>query len=250
MNFKGKVVMVTGASVGIGRATALRFAESGADLVLLDLNSEGLERVKSETATYGVDVQVYACDVSDEAQVNTACAAALAHFGRVDILVNNAGVWRGAKPFGEFTSAEWQRYLNVHVMGTVYCTNGVLPGMLERGWGRIINVGSVAGVYGNRNMTPYSASKGAVIAMTHALAKEVAHKGITVNCVSPGTVNSSEDLDPYAAKTYEDPERSLCYMNRRGSDMENADLICYLASDSAAYISGQNIQIDGCRKRV
>ncbi|MBQ8356175.1 MAG: SDR family oxidoreductase [Clostridia bacterium] len=250
MGFKGKVAMITGASVGIGRATALCFAERGAHLVLLDLNGEGLEKVRAETAAYGADVQIYACDVSDEAQVIRSVAEALAHFGRIDILVNNAGVWRGAKLFGEFTSAEWQRFLNINVMGTVHCTNAALPGMVARGWGRIINVGSVAGVYGNRKMVPYSASKGAVIAMTKALAKEVADKGVTVNCVSPGTVNSSADDDPYAAEVYEDESKAPCYMKRRGSDMENADLICYLASEGAAYLSGQNIQIDGCRRKI
>lgn len=223
----------------------MQFAEYGADLVLLDMNAEGLERLKDELATYGTEEMILACDVRYEEQVREAVTRALSCFGKIDILVNNAGLWRGSKPFGEFTVAEWRTYLDVNVMGVVHCTNAVLPGMTERAYGRIINIGSVAGVYGNRNMTPYSASKGAVIAMTHALAKEVADKGITVNCVSPGTVNSSTDLDPYATS-----ENALSYMGRTGSGMENAALICYLASDAAAYVSGQNIQIDGCRKKI
>ncbi len=116
--------------------------------------------------------------------------------------------------------------------------------MIERGYGRIINVSSVAGVYGNANMVHYSATKGAVIAMTRALAKEVTEKGVLVNAVSPGSVSSSmnEDMDSYQPT-------DLAFIGRTGTDRENASLICYLASDEASYISGQNIQIDGCRKK-
>ena len=138
--------------------------------------------------------------------------------------------------------------MDVNVFGTVYCTRAVLPDMIEAGYGRIINVASVAGVYGNANMVHYSATKGAVISMTRALAKEVADKGITVNAVSPGSVTSSETnaLDDLEATV----PSQLAFMNRTGSPMENAHLICFLASDEAAYISGQNIQIDGCRKTM
>ena len=116
--------------------------------------------------------------------------------------------------------------------------------MLENGYGRIINVSSVAGVYGNANMVHYSATKGALIAMTKALAKEVTDKGVLVNCVSPGSVSPSENKD---MNYFENSE--LSFMGRTGTDMENANLIFFLASDEASYISGQNIQIDGCRKK-
>lgn len=116
--------------------------------------------------------------------------------------------------------------------------------MLENGYGRIINVGSVAGVYGNANMVHYSTTKGALITMTKALAKEVADKGVLVNCVSPGSVSPSENKD---MNYFENSE--LSFIGRTGTDMENANLICFLASDEASYISGQNIQIDGCRKK-
>lgn len=129
-------------------------------------------------------------------------------------------------------------------MGVVYFTKAVLPKMLENGHGRIINVGSVAGVYGNANMVHYSTTKGALITMTKALAKEVADKGVLVNCVSPGSVSPSENKD---MNYFENSE--LSFIGRTGTDMENANLICFLASDEASYISGQNIQIDGCRKK-
>ena len=130
-------------------------------------------------------------------------------------------------------------------MGTVYVTRAVLPSMLAQHYGKIINVASVAGVYGNANMAHYSATKGAIISFTKALAKEVCESGVLVNAVSPGTVSPSENDDIDFHKP-----SSLSYMGRTGTDRENADLICFLVSDRAGYISGQNIQIDGCRKNI
>ena len=244
MEFKGKVACITGAGVGIGRATALRFAEEGANVVLIDLNEETLKKVKSETEKYGVKVLTFAINVADETAVFNAVGIAEKEFGKIDILVNNAALWRCWKPFNETATVEWKKFIDVNVMGTVYFTKAVINGMIERKYGRIINVSSVAGVYGNANMAHYSATKGAVISFTKALAKEVADKGITVNATSPGSVSPSEndDIDHFIPS-------ELAFMGRTGTDRENADLILYLASDKAAYISGQNIQIDGCRKK-
>ncbi len=245
MNFKGRVALVTGAAVGIGRAAALRLAAGGADVILADINGEKLEEVKKELAAYEIRVMTFACDVCDEERVEEVVREGERAMGRIDILVNNAALWRSWKPFSETGSDEWKRFLDVNVMGTVYFTRAVLGGMIGRGYGRIINIASVAGVYGNANMVHYSATKGAVIAMTKALAKEVADKGITVNSISPGSVSPSEkeDID------YSQPS-DLAFMGRTGTDRENADLICFIASEEAGYISGQNIQIDGCRKRM
>ena len=237
--------MITGAAVGIGRACALLFAKAGAKLVLLDIDREKLENVKNELSEYGDGVLIHECDVSDEAEVKRIAADALERFGHIDILVNNAAIWRCRQPFVETSIEEWKRFVDINVMGTVYCTHAVLSSMLEAGYGRIINVASVAGVYGNANMAHYSATKGAVISLTKALAKEVADKGVTVNSVSPGTVSTSQnsDIDHY------DPNE-LSYMGRSGTDRENAELILFLAGDKSTYISGQNIQIDGCRRRI
>ena len=139
----------------------------------------------------------------------------------------------------------WNKLINVNLMGVVYCTNAVLPYMFEKGYGRIVNVASVAGVYGNAGMSMYSATKGAVISMTKALAKEVVEKGIVVNSVSPGMVSPSDNPDIEHTKPTE-----ACYAGRTGSDRENADLICFLASEKNGYVVGQNIQIDGCRKKI
>ncbi len=244
MKFQGKVAMITGASVGIGRAVALGLSEQGADLVLLDINTEKLLQVEEEVKKHGHKVLAYACDVSDEKKVNEIVSDATERLGRIDILVNNAALWRDRSSFSESSSDLWKKYIDVNVMGVYYCTRAVIGGMIENGYGRVINVASVAGVYGNVKMVHYSTTKGALIAMTKALAKEVTGSGVLVNCVSPGSVSPSdnEDIDFFKPS-------DLSFMGRTGTDRENANLILFLASDEASYISGQNIQIDGCRKK-
>lgn len=244
MRFDGKTALVTGAAAGIGRAAAIHLAKEGAQVVLVDINNEKLELVKKEIEAYTDQVLTFACDISDEAAAYEVVQKAQEQFQKIDILVNNAAVWRCWDTFCEVSTEEWKKFIDINVMGTVYFTKAVLPKMLENKYGKIINVASVAGVYGNACMVHYSATKGAVIAMTKALAKEVADSGICVNAVSPGSVSPAEnqDMDYYEAS-------ELSFMGRTGTDNENADLICFLASDESSYISGQNIQIDGCRKK-
>ena len=244
MELKGKVAMITGAAVGIGRATAVLMAREGAKLILLDLNEEKLNNLRQELSADCPDAVTVVCDVSNEQAVNDAVSKGVAKLGTVDILVNNAALWRCKTSFLDTPVEDWQKFMNINVMGVVHCTKAVLGGMLQQKWGRIINVASVAGVYGNANMVHYSATKGAVISMTKALAKEVAEQGVLVNAVSPGSVSPS-DVEDY----HHTQPSQLSFMGRTGSDMENAELICFLASDRASYISGQNIQIDGCRKK-
>ena len=244
MDFTNKVALVTGAAVGIGRATAILLAQNGAKLVLVDINSEKLEALKAELAEYGDKILTFVCDVSNEQCVYEVAEESLKAFGKIDILVTNAALWRSKSSFLNTPTEEWKKYIDINVMGTVYFTKAVLPSMLEHSWGRVINVASVAGVYGNANMAHYSATKGAVIAFTKALAKEVTDKGVLVNSVSPGSVSPSDNYDIDHTQ-----ESTLSFMGRTGSDRENANLIYFLASDAASYISGQNIQIDGCRKK-
>ena len=245
--FSGKTALITGAAAGIGKATAITFAEKGAKVVIVDMDEEKLECTRTQIQKIGVDVLAYVCDISNEERVNEITADVLEKFGRIDILVNNAAIFRCNSDFLSTPIDEWKRYIDVNIMGIVYFTKAVLPQMIECGYGKIVNVASVAGVYGNANMAHYSATKGAVISMTKSLAKEVIDKGVTVNCVSPGSVSVSKDnID--SVNEYEGFGSKATYIKRNGSQRENANLICFLSSDEASYIVGQNIQIDGCRK--
>lgn len=245
MNLQGKVALITGAAVGIGRAVAIRMAELGAKTVVTDIDADALARVRAEIEKINKDVLSFVCDVRNEEQVAQAVQETHKRWGRLDILVNNAGLWKSSEPFTETSTEKWNLYWDVNVMGAVRFSRAVLPKMIENGYGRIINVASVAGVYGNANMVAYSATKGAMISMTKALAKEVSGKGVLVNSVAPGSVSPSENPDMDYTQ-----ESTLSFIGRTGSDNENANLICFLASDEASYISGQNIQIDGCRKKM
>lgn len=245
MDFIKKTACITGAAAGIGRAAAIKFAQKGANVVLIDMNEEKLASVKKEVERYTPNVIALKCDISDEAQVYETFQKAESIFQKIDILINNAAIWRDMNLFEDISTDTWHKFIDINILGTVYCTKAVLTKMLESGYGKIVNIASVAGVYGNASMTHYSATKGAVISLTKALAKEVADKGINVNCVSPGSVSPADNLD---MDFYQDSE--LSFMGRTGTDNENAELICFLASDEAAYIAGQNIQIDGCRKKM
>ncbi len=245
MSFNGKTVLITGAAVGIGRACALQFARNGANIILVDYNAETLAKTEQEIKNITDKVLSFICDVSDNNSVLGVVKKSVDCFGEIDILINNAAIWRSWSRFSETDIEVWKKFIDVNIMGTVYFTKAVIDKMIENNYGRIINVASVAGVYGNANMTYYSATKGAVISFTKALAKEVAQHNITVNAVSPGSVSPAENPDiNYFQKS------ELTYTRRTGTTKENADLICFLASENAAYINGQNIQIDGCRKKL
>lgn len=243
--FENKTVLITGAAVGIGRACALQFAKNGANIILVDHNPATLEETEKEIKEITEQAVSFICDISDQDRVAEVIKNSLKAFGKIDILINNAALWRDRSYFYEADLSLWKQYFDVNVMGTIYFTRGIINQMIENGFGRIINVASVAGVYGNAKMSHYSATKGAIISFTKALAKEVAEKGITVNAVSPGTVSRSDnrDIDSFT-------ETPLSYSGRTGTNRENADLICFLASENAAYITGQNIQIDGGRRKI
>ena len=241
LDFKGKTAIVTGAGAGIGKAVAIKFAQNGANVVLVDVDTEKLESVKKEIEEYTKCVLAVKCDIGNETEIYDAVKKAEEAFGGVDILINNAAIWRCWSTVLDTPIEEWRKYFDINVFGTVNFIKAVLPKMIEKGYGKIVNVSSVAGVYGNANMAHYSATKGAVISLSKALAKEVIGKGVYVTSVSPGTV--SPEMDTASPN-------ELSYLGRQGTSNENANLICFLASDDASYIAGQNIQIDGCRKKI
>ena len=237
MNFKGKTAFITGAAKGIGRATAIGFAKGGANIVLTDIAdmTETYEQVKKFTD----NVIKINFDVSKEVDARNSIFEGLKKFGRIDILINNAGIFPKSD-FLSATSEHWKKIIDINILGTMYLSQAVLPSMIENGYGRIVNIGSVAGVYGLSWFVDYSMSKGAIISFTKALAKAVSDKGITVNCVSPGSVSHAGS----------DVMKDFSFIGRAGSYEEIANVIMFVASEEASYISGQNYLVDGCRRKM
>ncbi len=239
MRFYNRTALITGAASGIGRATALMLADRGVDLVLYDIAAEGLTTLQGEIEAKGRRVLTCVCDMGEQDAIDEAVRQT-ANFGKVDILVNNAALWRNDG--GEFVHTDpesWKRRWMVNVWGLMYLTQKMLPDMIAQEWGRIINISSVAGRYGIRYMVDYSTTKGAVHSFTKALAKEVAPYNVLVTSVSPGNVGNGEMR-----------ENDLAYMGRECSYDEQAEMICFLASENASYCAGQDFQVDGCRRKL
>ena len=239
MIFNNRCALITGAAAGIGLATARNLAAHGVRLVLTDVNSDGLDKAVAELQESGADAVGFVLDVSSDEDIDRLAAGLEENDIKIDILINNAGIWRdNTGNFWETDPKSWIRRWRINVYGLMYLTRAILPGMIERRYGRIVNVASVAGIYGISGMTDYSATKGAVIAFTKSLAKETTEYGVTVNSVSPGNIGDG------------DKDNGLSYAGRIGSYAECAELICFVASDNASWCSGQDYRADGCRKKM
>lgn len=240
---KKEIVLITGASRGIGRATARRFALAGYPVVLHYHTGKQLAEMEAAALTQaGCQVMTQQADVRDSAQVQRMIEAVQRQWGAVEILVNNAGIAQ-QKLFTDLTDADWRNMFAVHVDGAFYCSRAVLPGMIHQKRGCIVNVSSMWGQTGGSCEVHYSAAKGALQAMTKALAKEVGPSGIRVNCVAPGVIqtemNQLLDEDILEALREETP------LERIGTAAEVAEVIYFLASDSAAFITGQVLGVNG-----
>lgn len=241
-----KVAVVTGAGRGLGAAAARALAEAGADLALLGRTVAQLEALKEELAqTYqGRKILVVAADVSDETSVEEAANRVVKEFGRVDVLVNNAGIATPA-PLLETTVSQIHRAVDVNLLGVMLCARAFGAHMVAQRGGVIINVGSIAGLIGDPDLTVYSATKGAVLAFTRALAVEWARHGVRVNSIAPGYFRT--DLNKTALDDVQIGPKIIRQipLQRVGQPEELGPLVVYLASDAAAFMTGSTVVIDG-----
>jgi NAD(P)-dependent dehydrogenase (short-subunit alcohol dehydrogenase family) len=239
----GRVAVVTGAASGIGEAIAFAFAREGADIVVADkVDETRAHKVLMGVAEYGRRSLFVRTDVADEASVTAMAETALAHFGRVDILVNNAGIFTEAL-LENMSVEEWDRVVNTNLRGTFLCTRALLGQMLERGDGRIINIASQLGQIGGAAVAHYSASKAGVIGLTKALAREVSSRGVLVNAIAPGPIETplldSESDEWRNAKLAELP------IGRFGTVDEVTPTAVLLASADGSYYVGQTLGPNG-----
>jgi len=240
-SFDNRVALVTGAAGNIGFAVCRRLAAHGVRIAACDLSVEAVASRMGPLVAEGAEIRAYAMDVTSRDSVFSAVAAVKADFGKIDILVNNAGVWehrdvQGRQRFEEMDPSEWKRLMEIDVDGVFHVTQAVLPELLKNGYGRIVNLTSIAGEAGLPGYADYATAKAGLITFTKTLAMENAKKGITVNCVSPGMVARGE-IKPTPGT----------WVGREGSADEMARAIVFLAADESGFITGVDIPVEGGR---
>src|SRR6202047_3005480 len=242
MNISGRVALVTGASQGIGRSCALKLASTGAAVALAARNQEKLNELVREITGAGGQAAAFPVDVSDEAQIKSACKAAITQFGKIDILVNNAGITRDQLVM-RMKRADWEMGLYKKPTSAELCTQHVVSSMLRQRWSRIINITSIFGQTGQAGQANYAASKAGLIGFTMAIAREVSTRNITCNAVAPGFIETAmtsglgDDFKQNAVK--------MIPLGRVGSPEDVASAVAFLASDEAAYITGHVLNVNG-----
>ena len=237
-----KVAIITGAAQGIGLATARKFAAEGAKVVLVDMNQDSLHAAQATLTDAGFTSEVAVVNVTERAQVDALVEKVTAEHGRIDILVNNAGITRDARLIN-MTEAQFDQVISVNLKAVFTTTQAIASTMLEQGSGVILNASSVVGLYGNFGQTNYAASKYGVIGFTTTWARELGPKGIRVNAVCPGFINT-----PILATVPEkvlDVMKGQCWQRRLGQPEEIANAYAFLASDEASYINGVALEVSG-----
>jgi 3-oxoacyl-[acyl-carrier protein] reductase len=242
LKLAGKVALVTGAAQGIGKAVALLLARNGADIVVSDINLEKAEETAKEVQILGRKALAIKVDVAKSDDVDKMVQAILAQFGHIDILINNAGIARD-KLILRMTEEDWDAVLNINLKGTFNCTKAVVRHMSKQKSGKIVSIASVVGEMGNAGQGNYAASKAGVIGFTKTVAREFAQRGINVNAIAPGYIETPM-TEALPDKVKEDLKR-LIPMDRLGKPEDVAEAVLFLVSESANYITGQVLNVNG-----
>lgn len=240
--FTGRTAVVTGGASGLGKASAARIVAEGGQVVLWDLNADTLKAAAEEVGA----VATVALDVADPAAVEAAAKTSHeALGGRIDILVASAGITGATVPMHEFPLDSWKRVVDINLNGVFYCCRAVTPYMLDNGYGRIVNVASVAGKEGNPNASAYSASKAGVIGFTKSLGKELAGKGVIANSLTPATFESP--ILEQLPQSQVDYMRSKIPMGRLGEVEESVAMVCFMASEECSFTTASTFDTSGGR---
>jgi len=241
-NLDGKTAFISGASQGIGRACALALAKMGARIALAARNQEKLEAVAAEITAAGGQAKTFVLDVADQASIQSAAKAAIAHFGSVEILVNNAGITRDTLLL-RMKLADWDAVMTTNLTGAFLLTQALVNPMLRGRWGRIINITSVVGRTGQAGQANYAASKAGLIGFTKSMARELASRSVTVNAVAPGYVETAMTsvLDEKQRTAF----LSHIPLGRSGTEEEVAHAVAFLASPQSGYITGHVLDVNG-----
>jgi 3-oxoacyl-[acyl-carrier protein] reductase len=241
-SLEGKIAIITGGSSGLGKATMEKFASLGATVINWDINKERGETLVAEFKVKGYNAYYYSVNTSSMEAVQAAADDIISNLGKIDILVNNAGITRDAT-LAKMSVDQWQQVIDINLTGVFNCTRAVVPFMIDKGYGRIISISSVVGLYGNFGQTNYAAAKAGVIAMTQTWAKELGRKGIHANAVAPGFIHT-EILNAMPEDVLE-KMRAKVPVQRLGKPEDIANINAFLASDQADYINGATISVDG-----
>jgi 3-oxoacyl-[acyl-carrier protein] reductase len=242
MKLKGRVALVTGAAQGIGKAVALLLALNGADVVVSDINLEKAEETAKEIQAIGRKAMAIKVDVANSDQVERMVETILQQFGQIDILINNAGITRD-KLILRMTEEEWDAVLNINLKGTFNCTKAVVRYMSKQRWGKIVSIASVVGEMGNAGQANYAASKAGVIGFTKTIAREFAQRGINVNAIAPGYIETPM-TEALPEKAKEELKRMIP-MERLGKPEDVAEAVLFLVSEASSYITGQVLNVNG-----
>lgn len=241
--FEGKTALVTGGSRGIGKAVALKLAEQGADMAIVATSkSAAAEETLEQLKALGVKACLYACDISDEAQVKETVDNVLADFGHIDILVNNAGITKD-KLLMAMSAEDIDRVIDVNLKGTIYMTKACIRPFMKQRKGSIINISSVVGLMGNAGQANYAASKAGIIGLTKTVAKEYAARGIRCNAIAPGYI--STDMTDALSEADSKKIKDMIPTGRLGTPEDIAGVAAFLAGDLSSYITGEVIRVDG-----